>query len=305
MEPAPPTRPVLAAETLALTTGVRRALEALPAHFTTAVRVGGMPLPDLFTLSGSLGATIERETVANLNRLRQVWDPEGHYAGAMFRRYSETFPDVRLERVRDGAPETLLGVELKGWFIFSKEGEPSFRYLVTPACCADNDILCVVPWFLDGAIDGQPQVLAPFVESARYVAEVRNYWWQHLRGAKGGKEIDPPNPMPTPYPAAKTETNDRARDDSGHNFGRVARIQAQRDVGILDGYVRSCMTTELAGVPASRWREFLLAVSDSKDDRQVDVALARMRKATGATGKRREALAERLVNAVLADEDND
>jgi hypothetical protein len=129
-----------------------------------------------------------------LNNLRTIWDPDDKYIGYQFVRYSESFPDVRLEGLLDGVMHTAMGIELKGWFILSKEGEPSFRYSVTPGCCAGVDLLCIVPWYLSGTIDGTPRVITPFVESARWVAEVRNYWWQHIRVSQESVEITEPPP---------------------------------------------------------------------------------------------------------------
>ena len=47
--------------------------------------------------------------------------------------------------VRGSQSAPLLGIELKGWYVLSKEGEPSGRYKVTPAACAPQDLLVIVP----------------------------------------------------------------------------------------------------------------------------------------------------------------
>lgn len=300
--PSPPAQPILLQGDQQLVSSVRRALEALPAHFSTDVRINGMPLPDLFSLNSTLGATIERETVVALNRMRALWDPHNNYTGFSFTRYSESFPDVRLEKTEDGQTIIAMGIELKGWFLLSKEGEPSFRYSVTRTCCADCDLLCVVPWYLGGSIDGPPRVLSPWVKSARYVADARNYWWQHIRVAKGAPTITPPDPVPGPYPKAKTKTNDTPDKDGGGNFGRVPRIQIVKGTGILDEFVATAMATELSGVPAARWQKFLLAVAESKTDLEVGRKLAALR-----SGKfpafRRDELVDRIF-AALTDWDD-
>ena len=76
---------------------VRAALLALPAHVRAETNIEGVAAPDLFTLNTMLGATIEDQVVAALNRMRQAWDPDGEYAHAGFVRQAQTFPDVRLE----------------------------------------------------------------------------------------------------------------------------------------------------------------------------------------------------------------
>jgi hypothetical protein len=207
--------------------------------------------------------------------------------------------------VRDGVPTALLGIELKGWFILSKEEEPSFRYTISSACCADADLLCVVPWYLDGAIDGTPQVLSPFVESARYVAEVRNYWWQHIRRGRGGStQINPPPGEPHPYPKTKKHSNDRPVADGGNNFGRIARVGTVPRVGLLDDYVHSALATELAGVPASSWLKFLLAITETNTNAELAQRLNALRTTEHPRADRRD-IVDRVLEALLADEDGD
>ena len=96
-----------------------------------------------------------------------------------FMRQPQTFPDVRLKKSL--SDDTLLGVELKGWYLLAKEAEPSLRFQVTPAACAKQDLIVVVPWVLGNVISGSPILFEPFVESARFAAEFRNYHWQHIR----------------------------------------------------------------------------------------------------------------------------
>jgi len=91
-----------------------------------------------------------------------------------------------------------MGIELKGWYLLAKEGEPSFRFQVTPRACAIQDLVVVVPWELINVISGKPQVFAPYVENARYAAEYRNYHWQHVRTSDSDNRIKSPiNPQAT------------------------------------------------------------------------------------------------------------
>lgn len=95
-----------------------------------------------------------------------------------FVRSSQTFPDVRLVAQNgDGSEDIAMGIELKGWYLLSKERIPSFRYTVTPRACALQDLLVVVPWHLRNVLSGEPIVHEPYIEQARYAAEYRNWWW--------------------------------------------------------------------------------------------------------------------------------
>ena len=75
-----------------------------------------------------------------------------------------------LAHCQDGAVDVALGIELKGWYLLSKEREPSFRYTVTPSACAPQDLLVVVPWHLKNVLSGEPVVYEPYIEQAHYVA---------------------------------------------------------------------------------------------------------------------------------------
>ena len=132
-----------------LVNNVSDALNALPAYFQTATRIEGLDGGGLFNLSAVLGSAIEVQVVETLNRTREVWDPENRWPCHRFVRLAQTFPDVRLVADnRDIDPRIALGIELKGWYLLSKEGEPSFRYTLTPSACAPQDLLVVVPWHL-------------------------------------------------------------------------------------------------------------------------------------------------------------
>ena len=157
-----------------LVRGVTEALGAIPVHFRTATRIDGLHAGDLFSLNAVMGNTIEVQVVDTLNRLRHVWDPDGSLQGHAFVRSAQTFPDVRLI---DSGANPVLGIELKGWYLLSREGEPSFRYAVSPDACAPQDLLAVVPWHLEHVLSGAPVVHAPYVEQARYVAQYRDWWW--------------------------------------------------------------------------------------------------------------------------------
>lgn len=91
----------------------------------------------------------------------------------------------------------------------------------------------------------------PFIESARYIAEHRNYWWQSIRSTESDVTIHHP-PNVTPYPLSKTQINDNPAVDSGNNFGRVARIKLQA----FDDWVSRFEEMSLLGIRFGQWRRF-------------------------------------------------
>ena len=51
-----------------------------------------------------------------------------------------------------------------------KEGEPSFRFTVSPTVCNPQDLMVVVPWVLSNVLSGSPEVFVPYIKSAKYIA---------------------------------------------------------------------------------------------------------------------------------------
>jgi len=151
--PAAPTRSPIPADDPArekLLDNVQDALRALPIYFESGTHIEGLEAGDLFNLNAVLGSSIEIQVVDTLNRIRKVWDPDDEWPEHQFERSSQTFPDVRLLSRSGGDIDIVLGIELKGWYLLAKEGEPSFRYNVSPAACSVYDLLVVVPENLCG-----------------------------------------------------------------------------------------------------------------------------------------------------------
>lgn len=231
----------------------RRVVEALyatPAHFSSRTVIEGMAATDLQTLSTVLGAAIEEQVVATLNRLRPVWDPEDRYQRFAFQRQAQVFPDVLLKSDHNGQ-EIILGIELKGWYLLAKEKSPNFRFTTTPAACAAADLIVVMPWALGNVLSGSPIAYKPFVTQARYAAEYRNHWWSHIREARSDTGIISPEGV-NPYPAKSDPVADKPVSDRGNNFGRLART------GLMDEYIQEALNLRLSGIPARAWIDFLL-----------------------------------------------
>ena len=227
---------------------VKQALFAVPSHFATPTTIEGLLATDIFTLNAPLAATIEESVVQTLNELRPVWDPDSRYQTFSFRRQPQTFPDVTLQSIDNGVVP-LMGVELKGWYLLSRERVPTYRFTVTKDACNPWDLLVVVPWVLSNVLAGSPILMRPFVQPARYCAEKRNYYWQHERDAHSDTGIVVPDNV-HPYPVKSNPISDQPNSDSGNNFGRLARY------GIMDDYIKAMLAEPVRGVPVSSWIKF-------------------------------------------------
>ena len=252
---------------------VRESVYALPSYFRTETVISGIIATDLFTLNATLGASIEEQVVTTLNSMRPIWDPEERYLLYRFVRQAQTFPDVLLKRhgasPDEGDADVLLGVELKGWYLLAKEGEPSFRFQVTPTACSCQDLIVVVPWALSNVTSGSPKVFQPYVELARYAAESRNYHWQELRRTELDTTIISPQGV-TPYPKKSDQIADKPTQDPGGNFGRFART------GIMDKYLAEALSTPLCGLEARYWLAFLKLFQERRSPEQLDAQMSKI-----------------------------
>jgi hypothetical protein len=231
-------------EHVALWRRVKDALNALPIHFRSDTFIEGINATDIFTLNSALGATIENQVVETLNQIRSVWDPDNDYQTYAFFRQPQTFPDVVLRDVAQLNSQPLMGIELKGWYLIAKEGEPSLRFTQTPNACAEADLIMVVPWVLGNVISGRPKIYSPYIESARYVARYR---------MKADKSTDAP------------------KSDKGGNFGRIART------GIMDGYMSRIKAMPICGIKASYWLDFFKIFHQDATDEQIAKAFEKLR----------------------------
>ena len=280
---------------LALLQAVKDTLFALPARFRSTLHIEGVLATDLHAFNTSLGASIEEQVVAALNELKSAWDPGDKYPTHQFVRSPQRFPDVTLRNmVRGNQSLPLLGIELKGWYVLAKEGEPSGRYRVTPRACAFQDLLVIVPWALGNAVSGTPRLFTPYVESALYVAEYRNWWWQHKREAKTAKTGINSPVSATPYPLQKSDKIiDVPESDSGNNFGRVPRL------GIMDEYMSELMQETLSGIPLWAWLDFLRPFAGEAEEKDIRKDIARVAAKVKAELGTEDARQEELMQAII------
>ena len=212
--------------------------------------IEGLLATDIFTLNAPLAATIEEAVVRTLNELRPVWDPDSQYQTYSFIRQPQTFPDVTLRSVDNGV-NPLMGIELKGWYLLSREKSPTYRFTATKGACNPWDFLMVVPWVLSNVLAGSPVLMRPFVQPAQYCAEKRNYYWMYERKTQSDTNIIIPENV-TPYPIKRDPISDRPKNDAGGNFGRLARY------GIMDSYIQDMFSESIRGITVKSWIDFFL-----------------------------------------------
>lgn len=250
-----------------LRAGVIKALSALPMHFTSPIAIEGIEANDLFSINTLLGGTIEAQAVMVLNSLRDIWDPTGRWADKEFRRFPESFPDVRLVGT-DRSQAPLIGIELKGWYLLSKEAEPSLRYKASADAVTTWDLICCVPWGLSNVLSGKPVVYEPYIEQAKYVSDMRTYYWHHRSGNNANRNCNIIHPTTTPYPRPGSQYVDEPEKDSGGNFGRIARVS-----GLMTDWVEESVNTKLAGIEAKYWISFFKLFSEGKTREEIEQGL--------------------------------
>ncbi len=263
-----PTSPPHPDDVVRLWHDVRGALAALPGYFRSTLNVTGVMATDLHAFNASLSTAIEQEVVDLLNRLREnTWDRSGIWALYGFERQPQRFPDVILKTDAQGvAPAIIMGIELKGWYVLAKEGEPSYRFRVSPNVCTAFDLIAVYLWAFSNVISGTPLLYEPYVVGAKYAAEYRNWPWEYgmqsrTPGASRGLSRSAAN---QPYPLKSDLISDRAENDSGSNFGRFART------GTMDSFKANLDQRMQAGIPIRAWRQFLKVFTESQRTEALD-----------------------------------
>lgn len=151
-----------------------------------------------------------------------------------------------------------MGLELKGWSVLAKEGEPSLRFVASQDACGEADLFVAFPWALSNVISGSPGLYQSTIVPMRHVAEYRNYHWQHSPDARQpNRKIHLASGV-APYPKKSDATSDAAAVTKGGNFGRIART------GILDDYIKSINQEEPCGIPAQHWRSFFKILTEGR-----------------------------------------
>jgi hypothetical protein len=96
----------------------------------------------------------------------------------------------------------------------------------------------------------------------------------------------------TPYPNKSQKFNDEATNDSGGNFGRVARG------GLMTGFIAELMALPLSGIPAKHCQAYLKIFADGAQAAAIDRGLANIKPEVVAAGVTDDKLAS--IDALLA-----
>lgn len=263
--------------------GIVRALRAVPLHFSSTIHIEGLSAVDLFAMNSLLGGAIEEQTVSTLNATRPIWDPSGKWADYSFKRYAESFPDVRLERAGESP---IIGIELKGWYLLAKEEMPSFRFRAAASAMTVWDLIAVFPWSLSNVISGTPVLATPYIEQAKYAADMRTEYWESRKNAKPVE-----HPQTHPYPEPGSSYLDIVHDDRGGNFGRIARVS-----GLMDEWISETMKIPLAGIEARWWVRFLRLFDERGDEESIRTRFLKLAQSIGHDDE----WADEVINYVLS-----
>jgi|GEM_PF-5082522 len=133
-----------------------------------------------------------------------------------------------------------------------------------------QDILAVYPWALSNVISGSPELFEPYIVSARYAAEYRNWHWRYRKKDRGSTNEITLSPVSHHYPAKADMIADVPKSDNGGNFGRFTRT------GLMDEYIKGLFHEELSGIPLSAWQKFLAIFSEDRTEQEITHALNRL-----------------------------
>ena len=109
-------------------------------------------------------------------------------------------------------------------------------------------------------------MLFPYIELGKYAAEYRNFRWMTARenSTRSTSIVRPPEVYRRPYPQSKVEASDKAENDKGNNFGRIARS------GLLDDYLLKIKAIDYLGIKVSHWMKFFRVMSENRTSEEID-----------------------------------
>ncbi len=88
---------------------------------------------------------------------------------------------------------------------------PSFRFRASANAMTVWDLIAVFPWSLSNVISGTPVLAAPFIEQAKYAADLRTHYWENR--SISAKKVE--HPKTHPYPEPGSAYSDVVSDDKG------------------------------------------------------------------------------------------
>lgn len=153
---------------------------------------------------------------------------------------------------------------------------PSFRFKASADAMTVWDLIAVFPWSLSNVISGKPVLESPYIEQAKYAADLRTHYWEHR--SANAQPVEHPDTHP--YPEPGSSYSDIVHDDRGGNFGRIARVR-----GLMDDFIKEAMQTTLAGIGARWWVRFLKLFDERSDEATIRMGFERLAQQTGHDSK--------------------
>ena len=195
---------------------------------------------------------MEKQLAISLENHRTLWDPHNEYADHHWFHQGDVFPDLFFSKGRDGKElreNVRVAIEVKSWYIFSKESEPSLRFKQAGCFVNDTCIVVIFPWFLTNVVGGRVAVLPPIVLSAIDIVKDRDAHWKknEIRDHDYFEEKNGKAPKPFQSIENKRFT---VVSSANTNFGRIFRLQEYKK--LLNFY-----DVEIKGTSPSQFRKFL------------------------------------------------
>jgi hypothetical protein len=143
------------------------------------------------------------------------------------------FPDLYI--VNPQKKTLLLALEVKSWFVFAGD-DITARFEVAPNIIRPDVRLILFPWHMTNLISGVPRLLAPYIGSAKALAERRDQIWlagglrQFMQGqVSPDRRIELPPATEAALNKTKTKSVAYQRkngqfEKESENFGKVWRI---------------------------------------------------------------------------------
>lgn len=122
----------------------------------------------------ALSSNIEVEVEKCLNTNRSIWNKDMEFDDYEFATKKKGYPDIIF---RNNKGKYTAGVEVKAWNILDpvRPANDWGRIMCAQETDNSNDILVMVPWFLEGVIRGKIMILDPFVMKVQEVcAQIEN-----------------------------------------------------------------------------------------------------------------------------------
>ena len=142
-------------------------------------------------------------------------------------------------------------------------------------------------------------VYEPYIEQAKYAANMRTYYWHHRRGTSLTRSNEIIHPTTQPYPRPGSKYADNPKNDSGKNFGRIARVP-----GLMTDWIDKVMGIRLSGIEARYWISFFSAFVEGSTQFDIESEIEKLNNSidipvSDASDKVRAEMIEHIRSLIL------